>query len=252
MREWKLRGYVSPNDFSGSDAQRLQSALNEAAALDVGRVIVEDDLVCGEAVSLPGGMHLVLRANLAANLVCRGEANFSLACKTVFIEAEGGSLKGSFTCFNGEKIVLKGLAVEGDVSFSYSRKIRMEDCSVSGRLTVARGTADSIFQNLTVGEALVTGAAEEGPIIGREDVVKNVFLRNVTVTRGSVVLQAADDAGLAYLLVDGITAPQTAVIVGDPAHPLPAERYEGLSLCDLVSPEPVRLHDPMLRTFLRP
>ena len=252
MREWKLRGFVSPKDLTGSDRERLQAALHEAAKLDIGRVVVEEALVCDGPVFLPGGMHLILRAPLAAELVCRGEANFSLACKNVFIEAEGGSLTGGFSCFNGEKIVLKDLAVEGNVSFSYSRKIRMEGCRVSDRLTVARGTADSILQDLTVGEALITAASEDGPIAGREDTVKNVFFRNVAVTRGSVTLQAADDAGLANLLVDHITAPQTAVIVGDAVRPLPAERYEGLSLCDLSAPEPVRLHDPLLRAFLRP
>ena len=66
MREWKLRGFVSPKDLTGSDRERLQAALHEAAKLDIGRVVVEEALVCDGPVFLPGGMHLILRAPLAA------------------------------------------------------------------------------------------------------------------------------------------------------------------------------------------
>ena len=40
MREWKLRGYLTPEDFTGTDGEKLQLALNKAAELDIRKVIV--------------------------------------------------------------------------------------------------------------------------------------------------------------------------------------------------------------------
>ena len=41
MLNMRLRGYVTPEDFVGTDTQRIQQALDTSAKYDIGRVVLK-------------------------------------------------------------------------------------------------------------------------------------------------------------------------------------------------------------------
>ena len=232
MTEWKLRGYVTPEDFGGD----VQKALDAAEELDIRKVVLEGDYVNQEALVVPAHTHLVLRGTLTADLRSKKLCNYSFEQDRFHIE--GGVLKGNVYFYNTRRAIFEDMTVEGSVRFEYSRDMRMEHCKVSGNVYVGRGCANGIFQHLTVGGFAISNQVFCGDIVpAKEPDIKNMVLRDSVMTEGSVVLTAAEDCGMMNIQADHITAPEIAVIIGTEAETLPPERYFNLTFTDLTAPQ---------------
>ena len=68
MLQWRLRGYVTPEDFEGSDTQRIQKALDVSSELDIGRVVLNGKYTVEQTLRVHGMTDLVLEnAELLVN-----------------------------------------------------------------------------------------------------------------------------------------------------------------------------------------
>ena len=231
MVEWKLRGYVTPEDLGGD----VQAALDKAEELDIRKVVLEKDYTCDTLV-VPAYTHLILKGTLTADLHSKKISNYSFEQDRFHIE--GGVLRGNVYFYNTRRAVFEDMTVEGSVRFEYSRDMRMERCKVTENVYVGRGCANGIFQHLTVGGFAISNQVFFGDIVpAKEPEIKNIILRDSEMTEGSVVLTAAEDCGMLNIQADHITASGTAVIVGQEDGRLPAERYFNLTFTDLEAPE---------------
>lgn len=250
MREWKLRGYLTPEDFEGTDARRIQQALDRAAELDIRKVVLTGLYRAETPLILPAQTHLVLhRAELHGDLKNSVSENWSFERDRIYIQGVESRLIGNVDLCHTRHAVLEDLEVRGDVTLGFSRDLRMERMKLSGTLTLGRGCANAIVQYIQADAAVITGRT---PLLdcGREPTVRNIALRSSTLTRG-VSLLAAEDGGLLNVQADGIRSELAAVTVGLPGEALPAEQYCNLTLTDLEAPQPVVLHNPCKHAFIR-
>lgn len=245
MVEWKLRGYVTPEDFGGD----VQAALDQAEALDIRKVILEKDYTC-QTLVVPAYTHLILRGTLTADLHSRKISNYSFEQDRFHIE--GGRLVGNVFFYNTRRAVFEDVTVDGSIRFEYSRDMRMERCAVSGNVYVGQGCANAIFQHLTVGGFAISGQVFCGDIVpAKEPEIKNIILRDSAMTEGSVVLTAAEDCGMFNIQADHITAPEVAVIIGQEDTQLPPERYFNLTFTDLEAPEKLVAFNEVKHAYIK-
>ena len=232
MDKLLLRGYVTPEDCGGS----VQAALDLAEKLDIRKVILEKDYTCAEPIIVPAYTHLINRGTLTANLQCKKNTGYNFEQDRFFFA--GGKIVGDLYFFNSRRMIMEDVQVEGNVTYEFSRDMRMERCSVTGSVNVGRGCANSIFQSLTVGSFQISNNVFCGDIVpGKEPDIKNIVLRRSQMTNGSVELLAAEDCGMFNIQADEICAPEKAVVVGRDGEALPAQRYFNLTFEALDAPE---------------
>ena len=96
MIELKLRGYVTPEDFSGTDAERIQKALDIAKKEDIAKVVLNGTYKADNAIIVPSGMHLVLDDSLLyADLKNEVVNNFSLESDRIYVEGKNSKIVGN-------------------------------------------------------------------------------------------------------------------------------------------------------------
>jgi len=250
MREWKLRGYLTPEDFVGTDTEKLQMALDQAAALDIRKVIVRDVYHVEQPLIIPDHMHLVLDGGeIHGDLQNAVSENYSFERDRIYIQANKGRIVGSITLCHTRHVVLEDLEIDGEVQLGFCRDSRIEHTRISGCLTLGRGTANVIVQDLQANAVRVTARKPELDC-GREPLIRNIALRRSKINQG-VTLLAAEDCGLLNIQVDQICAAGTAVTIGEPGTQLPAEQYLNLTISELDAPEPVCAHNPYKHAFIR-
>lgn len=238
MDKLLLRGYVTPADCGGD----LQAALDLAEQLDIRKVIVNEDHIASRPLVIPAYTHLVLNATLTADMQSKKLSNYNSEQDRIYIE--GGKIAGDLYFYNSRRVILVNTEIAGNVTYEFSRDMRMEYCSVSGSVRVGRGSANSIFQDLTVGSFLISNSVFSGDIVpGKEPEIKNIVLRRSRLTGGSVELQAEESCGMFNIQADEITAPETAVIVGRAGEALPKERYFNLTFEALQAPQKLICHN---------
>lgn len=244
MDKLLLQGYVTPEDCGGD----VQAALELAEKLDIRKVVIEKDYTCPQPLTVPDCTHLVLRGTLTADLQSRKLTNYNGEQDRFFIQ--GGKLVGDLYFYNTRRAILEDVEIDGNVTFEFSRDMRMEKCTVSGDIRVGRGCANSIFQHLTVGSFLISNRVFCGQIVpGKEPDIKNIVLRSSKLTGGSVELQAEESCGMFNIQADEITALQTAVIVGREGESLPRERYFNLTFEALHAPQKLVCHNVTKHTY---
>lgn len=250
MREWKLRGYLTPEDFSGTDGEKLQQALDRAAELDIRKVVIAGVYHAETPLIVPDHMHLVLdHGEIHGDLQNLVSDNYSFERDRIFLQGQAGKLVGNVSLRHTRHLVVEGLEICGDVELGFCRDLRMERTAISGKLTLGRGTANAIVQKLQAGSVTITSRTPELDC-GREPTVRNIALRSSEIAKG-VTLLAAEDFGLQNIQVDHVRAVGTAVTVGASDESLPEKQYLNLTLTDLDAPKPVELHNPCRNAFIR-
>ena len=63
MEELKLRGYVCPEDFEGSDAERIQKAIDTAEAEDIRKVVLRGTYGVDQTLVIPDQTEIVFLAD---------------------------------------------------------------------------------------------------------------------------------------------------------------------------------------------
>ena len=238
MDKLLLRGYVTPADCGGD----LQAALDLAEQLDIRKVVLEEDFTCEKLLIIPACTHLVLKKTLTADIHSKKLSNYNSEQDRIYIE--GGKIVGNLYFYNSRRVILINTEIDGNVTYEFSRDMRMEYCTVSGSVQVGRGCAKSIFQDLTVGSFQISNSVFSGDIVpGKEPEIKNIVLRRSRLTNGSVELQAEESCGMFNIQADEITAPETAVIVGRAGETLPKELYFNLTFEALQAPQKLLCHN---------
>ena len=251
VNELKLRGYVTPEDFDGSDRERIQKALDVAKKEDICKVVLKGNYRTDGAVVIPCGMHLVLdHAVLEGNLQNEVINNFSFEQDRIYVEGKNGAVFGNIEFCHTNHVVIENLAVDGAVTLRVSENFRIEYVTVSGLLTLGRACQNGILQHLQCDAMLVAGADMGYDIIGREPLIKNIVLRDAQITNG-VRLLAAQDAGLMNVQVDDITAQDVGVTVGVADTALPRGQYQNLTFTNIRAPRPVVFCNEYLHAYVK-
>lgn len=252
MIELKIRGYVTPEDFTGTDAEKLQQALNMAAEQDIRKVIVTGTYHADKPLTIPANMHLLLdNATVYADITSVKSENYAMEQDRIFIQGVNSRIIGNLEFIHTRHTILEDLEVEGNITMEFARDLRIERVTATGKLTLGRGCAHAITQHLTLGSALITSTGNWGYVTGRNPQTKNILLRSSKVTCG-VQIVSASDYGMLNIQVDQICADTTAVTVGIPGEELPKERYTNFSLMELNAPEAVVLNNPCHNAHIAP
>lgn len=250
MQQLLLRGYVTPEDFEGSDTQRLQQALDAAVALDIRKVVLTNAYTLEQPLTLPGQLHLCIRegACLKGSLYTPIQPNYSFALQWLCIDG-GGRLEGDIRLFNCAHVTVTNLTVAGTVLLEYCRWVRLEDCSLE-LLQLGKGCSECILQGLKAQVVIDTGLGCGAAVAGIDPTVRNVIFRDSECLTDAPVLtlQATDEAGIMNLLADGLKAKQTAVKIGPHADP---RRYFDLTLTNLDAPWHVSARSPISQSLVK-
>ena len=89
MDKLLLRGYVTPEDFSGSDTEKLQAALDYAAKADIRKVVICGDYTADKVLTIPAQTHLVLES--AEEIQIRTESSFCAMAPQTWRSARASS-----------------------------------------------------------------------------------------------------------------------------------------------------------------
>ena len=221
MKELLLKGFVTPADCGGD----LQKAIDTAASLELGKVVVEQD-VTADTVYIPGGMYLVINnATVTANLVVDGGENWSFSKKWINIEGENATIRGNISLFNATNVTVTGITVEGTLICEYVNWLRL--MNIRGQVTVGRGCTNVIVQKLS-GNLGVCGDYSCGKIVpGSKPEVTNVVVQDCAC---DAMLTAAEDCGLLNVQVQNL---QGEVILGEEENQLPPEQFMNLSFINI-------------------
>ena len=251
MKELKLRGYVMPEDFEGTDGERIQKALDLAKSEDIARVVLKGEYHAEAPITVPDGMHLVFdNGVLYGNLQNRVVNNFSFESDRIYIEGKNGKLVGNIRFCHTAHVVLEHLEIDGNVTLDVSRDFRMEYVGIGGSLTLGRGTQNAIIQHIKCKRAVMLGEDQGYDINGRERVFKNIILRDSEIGEG-VRLTAAEDCGFLNIQINDVKAEGVGVVLGEEGVSLPAEQYKNLTFVHIDAPQPVLFYNEYLHAYVK-
>ena len=142
MLEMRLRGYVAPEDFEGTDTQRIQKALDLSAELDIGRVVLKGNYRIDETLWIHPMTDLVLEdATLTAtgafpvlankNLAESDKNTYSFQDKYITIRGNG-KFDGDVILYNAFHVNINGLEFAGVLRFSFAREVRLYNSKFTG------------------------------------------------------------------------------------------------------------------------
>lgn len=241
-----LQGYVTPEDCGGD----VQAALDLAEKLDIRKVVLEGDYDCTQTLIVPGYTHLVINGTLKADLQSRKTESYSFEEDRFYIQ--GGKLDGNIYLYNTRRAILENMEITGNVTFVYSRDMRMEHCRVGGSITVGSGCYNAIFQYLTAGSFWISGEiGADAQVIAKEPQIRGIVLRSSRMTDGSVMLIADPECGMMNIQADQITAPETAVVIGKEGETLPPERYFNLTIEALNASQKLVCHNETKHAYIK-
>jgi hypothetical protein len=190
MVDFRIRGFVTPEDFTGTDAQRLQQALDFAAESDIGKVVLTGEYYAQQSLVIPAGMYLVLEgATLYANLESKQICNYSFEQDRIYIQGNG-KITGNLFFFHTRHLVLENLQIDGSAEFAFCRDIRMENTEITGKLTFGRGCANVIAQNLKLGGLQLCAQKLLEDVPGREPTVRNIAVRDSRIAGEIQIIDA--------------------------------------------------------------
>ncbi len=260
MDEMILRGFVSPEDFTGSPAEKLQAALSAAAGKDIRKVIIEGRWQVDQTLIVPVPVEIILRD---AELEMTGEgpllvneadvkperAVWALEDQYLYIKGEPGKkavLRGGLSWFHLQYLVMEDLQTEGSVRCEFCRELRLERNEMTGTdgpaLLLMRGVNNVILQYSSLAgqeRALVldTGAAAGPYVVGKDADIHDVLIRDCRLASASgaapLQLLACGANRIYNSQADHLTADGPAAELGREGENLPADRYFNLTLCDL-------------------
>lgn len=239
MIELKLRGYVTPEDFEGTDRERIQKALDCAAKEDIRKVILSGTYKADKAIVIPGGMHIIFdNAHLYGDIKNDVNKNFSLVTDRVYIEGKNSEITGNVSFCHTSHLVLENLTINGDVTFDFALNTRVEYVKITGRLSVNRGCQNAIIQHIECNNMLMSGEKKDEDVIGREPIMKSIVVRDAKITNGAL-LKAADDCGFLNVQFNDIKSETTCITVGEMGENLSRDKYQNFTFTNLDAPEKV-------------
>jgi len=270
MLQWRLRGYVTPEDFEGSDTQRIQKALDVSSELDIGRVVLNGKYTVEQTLRIHGMTDLVLEN---AELSAAGDfpvlANWNYAeeaakhCwafeeKYITIRGTDSKILGDVILYNVHHANIWDLEFGGALKFGFTREVRLYRCRFTGKhaLVLAQGANNFSVQDITADctdtAVVMDGALELGDYaVGKEPEIHSVILQESRFRAPVAVWMHADPVGRIYnTQVDHIQASQIPLVLGKEEEMLPEECYFNLTVEGLASEDKMVIHNPVKHCYL--
>lgn len=248
MLNMRLRGYVTPEDFVGTDTQRIQQALDTSAKYDIGRVVLKGAYTVEETLYIAPMTDLVLEdATVTAagdfpvlanrNLAETDKHNWTFQDQYITIRGSG-KFQGEVLLYNGFHVNIDGIDFEGGLRFSFTREVRLFNSRFTGNkgLVLHMGSNNFIIQNLTAnctGPAVVLDATVEEPgyVIGKEAEIHDIILQDSCfhTPASAVTLRGNLDARIYNMQFDHLTSDGVTLEVGRAGEEVPEESYFNLT-----------------------
>lgn len=272
LLEYKRRGYLTPEDFEGSDREKLQAALSLAAEEDIRKVLVGGEWNLEGTVAIPAGMELKLLAGakirgsadpLFVNSVSLEpeKASWSFEDKWIYLLGESGSeIRGNLAFYHAGNLVFEDLKITGSVTFEFCREVRMERCEIaSGQesaVTLLRGCNNYIIQynKLSAGKAALAADAslEKGPyVMGKDAEIHELIIRENTLEgEAAFFIGASAENGVFNVQYDHTKSSGIGVVIGHKGESLDKKRYFNLTATDFEgTKEEKLLHNEVKHCF---
>ncbi len=232
MNEKKLRGYTVPCDYQGSDAERIQQALDESSALHIGRVVLNGSYLIDKTLVIREDTELVFdhatvkmtaEAPLLTNYAQahRDELN-SYSFQDAYVRLTGidSTLKGDILFCNAWHLYLSDLTLTGKLHLEYVWEARLEritaDSVIFGRSCnniIAQGiTALTSDTGIIIDPTVISGCE----LIAKEPFSHELILQDSTMPNAAAgILISCDDVCTLYnVQIDHISAKGTTVVIG--------------------------------------
>ena len=246
MLKMRLRGYVTPEDFAGTDTQKIQQALDTSVKYDIGRVVLKGAYQVEETLYIYPMTDLVLEdATLTAagdfpvlanrNLTETEKHNWTFQDEYITIRGSG-KFRGEVLLYNGFHVNIDGIDFEGGLRFSFTREVRLFNSRFAGSkgLMLHMGCNNFIMQNLTAectGPAVVLDATVE------EAEIHDIILQDSCfhTPASAVTLRGNLDARICNMQFDHLTSDGVTLEVGCAGEEVPEEAYFNLTAERLTS-----------------
>jgi hypothetical protein len=248
MLDFRLRGYVSPEDFSGSDTERIQKAFDTSHELDIGRVVLKGNYVVNETIWIHPMTDLVLEnAKLESNgnfpvlanrnLAEKDKHNYSFRDQYITIRGQGCFL-GDVVIYNAFHVNVDGVEFAGELYFAFTKEVRLYNSKFTGENGVVLGVGSNnfIMQNLTSeckGSTVITDPTIEkyDYVIGQEPEIHDVILQDSTFNAGesAITLRASADVKIYNMQIDHVSSNGVTLEIGKVGEQVPAECYFNLT-----------------------
>ena len=265
MEELKIRGYVTPDDIEAgrSDTEKLQKALYLSAGEDIGKVIVDRDLVIEETVKIPAGTELKFQDGVTVtgtapvlfeNEICGNaeKASWSFEDKWIYIISEGNaSLNGNIRFWHAGNLVIEDMEINGSVSFEFCREVRMERNTVrsdgDAAVVLMRGCNNFIVQynrfeaekNAFAADASLCG---DGYVMGKDTDIHELIIReNEMQAQTALFIGASEESGVFNVQYDHTKTCGTGIVIGHENEPLDKKRYFNISATEFTGTENEKL-----------
>lgn len=267
MPDFRLRGYVSPEDFTGTDTQKLQQALDTSAGLDIGRVLVQGDYKVDSTLWIRPMTDLVLEGGciaadgdfpVLANQNLREGEKHSYSFEEKYFTIRGsGRICGDVVLYNAQHVNIDGPEFHGALRFSFTREVRLFNSKFEGEhaVVLAMGTNNFIMQNLTAsctGAAVVMDATREENdyVIGKEPEIHEIILQDsVFHTQAAAITMKADEDSRIYnIQIDHIQSDGASLAIGEAHAQVSDECYFNLT-AEALSGD-IQVHNPVKHAYL--
>jgi hypothetical protein len=256
MEELKLRGYVSPEDFDGTPADKIQKALDLAEKEDIRKVVIEGGYLVDRTVFIPSQTEIILKKDaflvrtgegpLFMNRVAseKGKNSWSFEDKRIYLKGEeNAEIKGDLSFYHAKYVVLEDLRIAGTVCFEFCREVRMERDEITGKenaVVLERGCNNFIMQYLKLhaeDTALVLDTRlQSGPyVIGKDEEIHEIIFRDSQLNAPTgVKLGASEEFGLFNIQIDHHKCSGKGIVIGDGLG-LPEKRFFNITATDLAA-----------------
>lgn len=255
MLQWRMRGYVTPEDFEGSDAQRIQQALDASHALDIGRVVLTGEYTVDKTLRIYGMTDLVLEN---ARLIAGGDfpalinSNYfeeesrhcwSFEEKYITIRGKNSKILGDVLLYNVHHANIWDLEFGGALKFGFAREVRLYRCRFSGKnaVVLGQGANNFIIQDIDANCA-DTAVVMDGTLmlssyaVGKEPEIHSVILQESRLEAPVAVSMYADRVGRIYnTQVDHLSVSNIPLALGKEGETAPEECYFNLTAEALTS-----------------
>lgn len=254
MDEMRLRGYVSPEDFTGDDTEKIQKALDVSAEKKIGRVVLTGKHTVSKSLMVWEDTEIVLEdAELRAGgdfplLVNRGlvepeKYGWAVEDTAIFLTGKNAALYGDVCFGNAYRVVAEDVKFFGALRFSYVHEVRLARDSFEGKNAVVLGAGcnNYIMQELTAkcsGEAVVldTNVSDMEAVRGKESEIHEIILQDSKLDAPTgIALRAGEKNGIFNVQIDHIESTGDTIRVGDKAAQVSPERYFNFTMIDLAS-----------------
>lgn len=264
MDNLRLRGYTVPGDYTGTDSERMQKALDVAHEKDINKVIISGEYSLDKTVFVPALTEIIFDnatvmvkgdfcAFANAGFADKKNTGCSFTEKYFYIKGSNSIIKGDILFRNTFKVVAEDLEIHGALRFEFSREVRLERDKFlkSGRVILGRGSNNFIMQQLEFFQKTGTGIFMDTNsswgeyVIGCDADIHEIILKDskFETSDSAVKLIAGTENGIFNVQIDTLDCAGTAVEIGNEGEGLPEERYFNITAADFIrSKVPVKVN----------